>query len=179
MGYALAAAARRVSESVTLVSGPTNQPAPAGVEIIPVVSAAEMAAAVFTRFAETDVLIMAAAVGDWRPAHPSAGKLKKGVTPLSLELEPTVDILAELGRRKQHQLLVGFAVETDALETHARDKLERKNLDLIVANDVSAFEADTSRVVLLGREGTREALPALSKEALAARLVAWVTGRTP
>ncbi len=179
MGYALAAAARQLSPHVTLVSGPTSLTPPANLEFVPVVSAAEMADAVFARFAAADVVLMAAAVCDYRPAQVATGKLKKQSAALRLDLEPTPDILAELGRRRQRQVLVGFAVETDELETRARDKLQRKNLDLIVGNGVAAFDSATNRVVILGRDGTREALPSMSKEALATLIIERALARVP
>lgn len=170
MGYALAEAARAFGE-VTLISGPVALKAPVGVELVRVVSAEEMAQAVWSRFDRADVVVMAAAVCDFRPRHRVGHKVKKDGAPMVMELEPTPDILAECGRRKTRQVLVGFAVETEALEEHAREKLLRKHLDWIVANETTAFEAETSRVVLLGADGTREAFPELSKAELARRLV--------
>jgi phosphopantothenoylcysteine decarboxylase / phosphopantothenate---cysteine ligase len=156
MGYAIAEAARGVSPQVTLVGGPTALQPPTGVEFVSVTTAQEMAEAVWSRFDAVDICIMAAAVCDFRPRKMAASKIKKGASSGVLELEATPDILAELGRRKQSQVLVGFAAETDDLETHAREKLARKNLDFIVANDVSAFDAETSRVIFITREGKIE-----------------------
>jgi phosphopantothenoylcysteine decarboxylase/phosphopantothenate--cysteine ligase len=118
------------------------------------------------------VAIMAAAVCDFRPKTMASDKIKKQAFGGVLELEPTMDILAELGRRKSGQVLVGFAVETRDLEAYASDKLARKNLDLIVANTTAAFDADVNTVTLLGRDGCRETWEATSKEVVAARLVA-------
>ncbi len=173
MGYALAAAARAVSDQVVLVSGPTGLTPPAGVELVPVTTAQEMAEAVWSRFAASDVVIMCAAVCDWRPKQVSATKLKKerATGTMTVELERTPDILAELGRRRKGQVLVGFAAETDDLEANAREKLQRKQLDLIVANDVRAFEADHSAVTLLRRDGGRDALPMLPKSEVAVAIV--------
>jgi phosphopantothenoylcysteine decarboxylase / phosphopantothenate---cysteine ligase len=159
MGYAIAEAALAVSSRITLVSGPTALTPAKGVEFISVMTAQEMAEAVWGRFDEADVCIMAAAVCDFRPKKMAAGKIKKASFDRTLELEPTPDILAELGRRKKSQILVGFAAETDDLEKNAHEKLVRKGLDFIVANDASAFDAETNRVALISREGKVETLP--------------------
>jgi phosphopantothenoylcysteine decarboxylase/phosphopantothenate--cysteine ligase len=163
MGYAIAGAALAASSRVTLVSGPTALTSPKGVEFIPVTTAQEMAEAVWSRFDDADICIMAAAVCDFRPRKMATGKIKKASFGGTLELEPTPDILAELGRRKKSQILVGFAVETDDLEKHAREKLVRKGLDFIVANDASAFDVETNRVALISREGKVEKLPEMPK----------------
>ncbi|HTS19579.1 MAG TPA: phosphopantothenoylcysteine decarboxylase [Verrucomicrobiae bacterium] len=171
MGYAIAEAARAVSANVTLVSGPTSLAVPKGVEFVSVTSAQEMAEGVWSRFAEVEVCIMAAAVCDFRPKKTAGSKIKKTAFGGTLELEPTPDILAELGRRKKSQVLVGFAAETDDVEKHAQEKLTRKGLDFIVANDASAFDADTNRVVILGADGKAERLPELLKVELAKRII--------
>lgn len=172
MGYALARAARRHGD-VTLISGPVTRKPPAGIEFVPVTSAADMAREVFRRYRQADVVIMAAAVCDFRPRHVAPRKIKKTrlTGPLVLELEPTTDILATLGRRKRRQYLVGFAAETDRLQAHAVEKLRRKNLDLIVANDARAFESDTNQVILFYRDGRRQRLPRLSKTRLAREII--------
>jgi phosphopantothenoylcysteine decarboxylase / phosphopantothenate---cysteine ligase len=169
MGYALARAAARYGH-VTLVSGPVTLKPPVGVEFVPVTTAAEMAKAVLARYGTADIVIMAAAVCDFRPKTPVTRKIKKLEFTGKLALAPTVDILAELGRRKRRQVLVGFAAETDHLERNAVDKLRRKRLDLIVANDVRAFDSDTNQVVIIGR-GTRERLPEMSKMRVAGEIV--------
>jgi phosphopantothenoylcysteine decarboxylase/phosphopantothenate--cysteine ligase len=171
MGYALAEAARALSPHATLVSGPTALTPPAGVTFVAVTTAQEMHDAVLARYEASDVVIMCAAVCDFRPRHAASMKIKKGTFAGPLELEPTPDILAELGRRKAAQVLVGFAAETDHVEDNAHDKLRRKNLDLIVANDARAFDADTNRVTLLRRDGTREVLPEASKSEIARAIV--------
>jgi len=159
MGYALAEAARRRGATVHLISGPTALPAPAGVERTEVVSAAEMAAAAACAFPACTVAFLAAAVADYRPAKVSPGKIKKSVGPAALELEPTPDILASLGRQKARQLLVGFAAETDAGQAlaHARAKLQGKNADLVVLNDVSrgdiGFDVADNAVTLVTPQG--------------------------
>lgn len=176
MGYALAEAARERGAEVLLVSGPTSLPSPAGVEYCPVTTAEEMRKAIMDRFAWSDTVIMAAAVADFRPARPSNHKLKKRQGPVThLELEPTDDILRELGERQTNQLLVGFAAETEDLLAHAREKLHAKGVDLLVANDVTAagsgFGSDTNRVVLLSHHDEAEELPLLSKRDVADRIL--------
>ncbi len=169
MGYALARAAARHGR-VTLVSGPVALKPPTGIEFVPVTTGSQMAKTVFARYAQADVVIMAAAVCDFRPKRAARRKIKKQEFAGKLELVPTVDILAELGRRKRRQVLVGFAAETDHLERNAKEKLRRKRLDLIVANDARAFGADMNRVVIIGRE-TCERLPEMSKAKLAGEIV--------
>ena len=167
MGYALAEAALRRGAHVVLVSGPTDLPVPQGADWIPVRSTEEMRRAVRERSADASVIIMAAAVADYRSAAPQTHKLKRGNERLTLELEPTPDILAELGRDKGQRVLVGFAAETAGLAENARAKLERKGADMIVANDVTqegaGFDADTNIVTLFLRDGREIPLPMLSK----------------
>ena len=173
MGYALASAAREMGAEVLLISGPTGLEPPVGVELIKVESAEEMREAVLGRAAEQDLIVMAAAVADWRPKSPSTEKLSKaGKRELVLELERTPDILKELGERKSEgQILVGFAAETEGLLERARKKLEEKNLDMIIANDVSrpgiGFEAEENAVTLIWHDGRIEELPRMSKRKLA------------
>ena len=171
MGYAIAEAARAVSAHVTLVSGPTALTPPKGVEFVSVTTSQEMADAVWSRFDTVDICIMAAAVCDFRPKKVATGKIKKGTSGSVLELEPTPDILAELGRRRRAQVLVGFAAETDDLERHAREKLVQKRLDFIVANDSSAFDADTSRVTFIARDGKVDRQPERPKMEIAKAIV--------
>jgi phosphopantothenoylcysteine decarboxylase / phosphopantothenate---cysteine ligase len=163
MGYALAEAARAVSSHVTLVSGPTALTPPKDLEFVPVTTAEEMASAVWGRFDQVDICIMAAAVGDFRPKQMAANKIKKGTFAGTIEVEATPDILAELGRRKRSQVLVGFAAETDEVERHASEKLVQKRLDFIVANDSRAFDAETNRVTFLMGDGKIERLSAMPK----------------
>jgi phosphopantothenoylcysteine decarboxylase / phosphopantothenate---cysteine ligase len=170
MGYALARAAARLGR-VTLVSGPVALKPPVGVEFVPVTTADEMAQAAFRRYPKADVVIMAAAVCDFRPKTVASRKIKKHRFVGQLELVPTIDILAELGKRKRRQVLIGFAAETDNLERNAIAKLRRKRLDLIVANDARAFEVDTNRVVLIGRDGRRERWPEMTKSKVATRII--------
>lgn len=172
MGYALAAAALARGWQVDLVSGPVALNAPAGARVHRVVSAAEMLAACEAPFAACDLFIAVAAVADFRPRSPAAEKQKKTGDPLLLELVPTVDILRTLAARKRPgQRVVGFAAETHDLEAHARQKLAGKNLDWIVANDVSrpglGMNADDNAVLLLGADGMRHAFGPAAKAACA------------
>ena len=175
MGYRLAEAARDRGARVVLVSGPTALPAPAGVTFESVRSADEMKAAVDRHAGQATVVIAAAAVSDYRPAEPSQSKLKKADAALRLELVRTPDILKSLGDAKGGRLLVGFAAETEDVLANARKKLEAKNLDLIVANDVTAegagFGGETNAVVLLRRDGQRRDVPLASKRELAERIL--------
>jgi phosphopantothenoylcysteine decarboxylase / phosphopantothenate---cysteine ligase len=153
MGYALAAAAARRGAKVTVVSGPVHLPAPAGVEIVPVESAAQMHEEVIEHLAEATIFMAVAAVADYRPAAPLDQKMKKTAARLALELEPTTDILAEVGRRKENRIVIGFAAETQNLAAEGKRKLESKNADMIVANlvgqDGTGFEGDQNEVVLI------------------------------
>lgn len=176
MGYALAEAARALSPHVVLVSGPTELARPKDVEFVPVTTTQEMADAVLARYDHCDVSIMAAAVCDFRPKTTATQKIKKTKLGGTLELEPTIDILAELGKRKKSQTLVGFAAETEDIEANALDKLQRKHLDLIIANDTRAFESDTNAVTLIGRNGKPERLPEMSKTKVAAVIIQRVLG---
>jgi phosphopantothenoylcysteine decarboxylase/phosphopantothenate--cysteine ligase len=175
MGYALARAAQGRGARVILISGPTHLPAPAKVERIPVQSAAEMREAVLRCFPDATVLIMAAAVSDYRPRQRSDQKLKKDRETLFLELEPTEDILAEVRSRRAHQILIGFAAETENVLNRARSKLVQKGLDLIVANDVTqegaGFDLDTNVVTFIDSNGDATALPKLSKAEVAERIL--------
>jgi phosphopantothenoylcysteine decarboxylase / phosphopantothenate---cysteine ligase len=177
MGYAIARAARMRGADVVLISGPTHLEPPAGVPCKRVRTTEEMRKEVLDRFESCDVVIKAAAVLDYRPREAAPQKIKKGDRPVSLELRPNPDILAELGSLKGSRpcTLVGFAAETNDLLSNARAKLERKNLDMIVANDVTAadagFDSDTNRVKVLFRDGSVEDWPLLSKQQVANRLL--------
>jgi phosphopantothenoylcysteine decarboxylase/phosphopantothenate--cysteine ligase len=175
MGYRLAEVARDRGARVILLSGPTSLPAPAGVELVSVRSAEEMARAVEEHAVAATIVVGAAAVSDFRPASVASSKVKKTGGGLALELMRTRDILAGLGRKKGSRLLVGFAAETDGLLENARKKLESKNLDLIVANDVKApgagFGADTNAAILLRCDGGRVDVPLVSKRELAERIL--------
>ncbi|MFH1349488.1 MAG: bifunctional phosphopantothenoylcysteine decarboxylase/phosphopantothenate--cysteine ligase CoaBC [Pseudomonadota bacterium] len=173
MGYALARAARRRGAHVILVSGPSSQRPPFDVALCKVKTAEEMKKAVFEHSLRCDVIIKAAAVSDYRPREASGQKIKKGDGIKMLELVQNPDILAELGSRKKDFpcLLVGFAAETEDLMTNATEKLKKKNLDMIVVNDVSredaGFEADTNLVKIIHRNGHIEDLPLMMKEEVA------------
>lgn len=171
MGYALAASARARGARVILVSGPTTLPAPFGVKMELVQSAEEMRNAMLTHLEEADIIIKAAAVADYRPVRCSLSKIKKGPGRLTLELERTPDILQEIGSRKGKRLVVGFAAETEDLVENAKRKLRRKNLDMIVANEIDqpegGFGQEANQVKLIDREGRVEELPLLSKAELA------------
>lgn len=175
MGYALAARALARGAQVTLISGPTGLPPPSRARVIPVVTAEEMVAAAVAEFEACAAVISAAAIADFRPAQIAARKLKRrGRASISLELEATPDLLATLAERRQQQLLVGFAAETNDLETEARAKLERKGLDLIVANDVTqpgaGFASDSNAVILITRDRC-EPVPLMDKHAIADRVL--------
>lgn len=177
MGYAVARAARDRGARVLLVSGPVSLPQPCGVERVCVSSALQMREAVLCRAKEAGVIVMAAAVADYRPSARAGEKIKKGSAgDLMLKLEKNPDILAELGEGKgKGQLLVGFAAETTDLLANARRKLEGKNLDLIVANDVTqegaGFDVDTNIIRLMFRDGRIEELPQMPKDEAAHRLL--------
>ena len=167
MGYALAEAAHRRGAHVILVSGPTELKIPEGVDWIPVRATWQMHRTVLERAREANVAIMAAAVSDYRPAAAQDTKIKRGEGRFTLELEPTPDILAELGREKGNRVLVGFAAETDRVAENARGKLSRKAADMIVANDVTqegaGFDTDTNIVTLYLRDGREIPLPKMTK----------------
>lgn len=171
MGYEVAAAAWRRGAAVTLVSGPTGLMVPRGVEGIHVRTAAEMAAAMASQSTDADVVIMVAAVADYRPRSAAAGKIKKTAEDLTLQLEKTEDVLASLARSKGRKILVGFAAETDDVRENALSKLRRKNLDLIVANDVGApgtgFDVSTNAAILLDAKGGEKRSGLVAKEELA------------
>jgi len=175
MGYAVAAAAVRRGADVTLVSGKVELTPPMGVQVVPVVSAADMAQAVKDAASEQDIIIKAAAVADYRPRVTADEKLKKKDEELSVELERTEDILAWLGaHRRAGQILCGFSMETEHLLENSRAKLEKKKIDMIVANNLkqegAGFGTDTNVVTLITKEKTEE-FPMLSKEEVAERLL--------
>ncbi len=175
MGFAIAAAAQQRGAQVTLIAGPTNLTVPVGVRCVPVFSADEMRTAVFTHLDNVDVVIKAAAVADYRPVDRSVQKMKKTADKLTLKLEKNPDILAELGQKKGELVLVGFAAETERLLVHAAEKLQKKNLDLIVANDITrdgaGFDGDTNIVKFLSADGQVEELEQMSKNEVARQLL--------
>lgn len=172
MGYAIAEAARDLGANVTLISGPSALSPLAGVNFFKVESARDMRRLVLENFPESQIVIKAAAVADYRVKNVADHKIKKNDEELTLVLEKNPDILKELGQKKQKgQVLVGFAAETQNLIQYAQSKLEKKNLDMIVANDVSkpqaGFNVDTNLIKLLKRDGSIEELPLMSKKDLA------------
>jgi phosphopantothenoylcysteine decarboxylase/phosphopantothenate--cysteine ligase len=176
MGYRIAEAAWQRGADVLLISGPVGLEAPAGVEFERVETTAQMEQAVAAALPTTDVLVMAAAPADFRPANPSRTKQPRSAGPLQLALEPTRDILqATLEARKPGSLMVGFALETGDAESRGRTKLERKQLDLVVVNDAlepgAGFEVDTNRVTLLDRFGERVVVPLQDKRAVAGAIL--------
>ena len=175
MGYALAEAALRRGAQVTLITGPTSLAPPPGAEVVRVRRAQEMYEAVLRHVEAATLVIKAAAVADYRPTSTRPTKLKKGTARLLVELEPTTDILAELGKRKGSRILVGFAAETENLIENGKEKLQRKNLDLIVVNDVSredvGFGSDFNAALLIDRSGTVVELPLMSKREMAERIL--------
>ena len=182
MGYAIAAAARRRGAAVNLISGPTSLPPPWGVELARVETAEQMAEQVRRRFEESTICFMTAAVSDYRPSKVSQRKLSRGEGRV-LDLVPTEDILASLGRgaSREGRLLVGFAAETGNPETAARKKLLDKNLDYIFANDVTrsgaGFDVETNILVGLARDGSWRKFPLASKGELAEQILDWIEER--
>ncbi|ANB59740.1 bifunctional phosphopantothenoylcysteine decarboxylase/phosphopantothenate--cysteine ligase CoaBC [Anoxybacteroides amylolyticum] len=175
MGYAIAEAAAELGAEVTLISGPTNLPAPAHVKTIRVESAQQMYEEVMNYFSNADIVIKSAAVADYRPKYVFNEKMKKQPGDLMIELERTIDILKTLGEQKTTQFLVGFAAETEHVEQYARKKLESKNLDMIVANNVAqqgaGFAGDTNIVTIFKRDGSVIPLPLLTKKQVAEEIL--------
>lgn len=176
MGYAIAEVAEERGHTVRLISGPVTIAEPEGVSVARIISAEDMLAAVLADFEWCDVLVMCAAVADWRPKFMRTQKMKKcnAGNEMALELERTPDILQAVAKIKQTQKVVGFAAETENVLESARNKLVNKNLDLVVANDVSradaGFESDTNVVTLVTTDGSTE-MPLLSKRNVAVSLL--------
>lgn len=175
MGFAIASAARELGANVILIAGPTNLETPKDVQRIDVTSAEEMYEAVIERYDNVDIVVKSAAVADYRPKEVYSDKVKKKDGELTLVMERTKDILAELGKKKQHQFLIGFAAESTNVEEFALQKLKKKNLDMIVANNVkksgSGFATDTNEVIILNRNEQKKELPLLTKQEVARRLL--------
>ncbi|MED5020212.1 bifunctional phosphopantothenoylcysteine decarboxylase/phosphopantothenate--cysteine ligase CoaBC [Paenibacillus chibensis] len=175
MGFALAKAAQQMGATVHLIHGHTDSPPPAGIDAEAVQSAEDMYEAVLRHWKDSDLVIKAAAVADYRPAETASSKIKKKGDTMTLELVKTVDILEQLGKSKTNQFLIGFAAETHEVEAFAKDKLVRKNCDLIVANDVTAegagFRSDTNIVQVYDAGGIVEQMPVMSKDEVARRLL--------
>lgn len=180
MGYAIAQALRDAGADTILISAPTSLPAPTGVTLVPVQTALEMYDAVLQRFFEVDIVVKAAAVADYRPAVQAEQKIKKDGSNRTLELIPNPDILAELGRQKTSQILIGFAAETENLMANAQKKMIKKNVDLLVANDVTkpgaGFGSPTNIVSFLFPDGRRKDLPQMSKLEVGQHLINEIAG---
>ncbi|WP_422123559.1 bifunctional phosphopantothenoylcysteine decarboxylase/phosphopantothenate--cysteine ligase CoaBC [Planococcus sp. X10-3] len=181
MGYAMAAAAAELGAETVLVSGPVSLPAPSGVKRILVESAEEMLQAVKAEFSDADYVIKTAAVADYRPKTVHDQKMKKQQGDSTIELERTSDILQYLGTQKDGQVLIGFAAETNDVSQYAKSKLERKNADYIIANDVSesqaGFESDTNRVTIFGKGDFEKSFEMLPKQELARQLLKLILER--
>ncbi|MGZ9587000.1 bifunctional phosphopantothenoylcysteine decarboxylase/phosphopantothenate--cysteine ligase CoaBC [Paenibacillus marinisediminis] len=175
MGFAIAAAARDMGADVTLIAGQIQVAPPEGVQVIRVESAQDMHHAVMDSYGSSDLVVMAAAVADYRPTVRADKKMKKNDAKLVIELERNSDILSALGEKKQHQFLIGFAAETDHVEQYAMDKLKRKKCDLIVANDVSredaGFGTDTNEVLIFDANGLVEGISLTSKQTIGKRIL--------
>jgi len=172
MGYAIAEAAAQRGARVILVSGPVSIPAPAGVELVGVETAQQMYDAVLDRLQESTVIVKCAAVADYRPASIADQKIRKTAGEIALQLEPTADILTELGKRKENRVLIGFAAETENLRESAMRKLEAKNCDMIVANKApEAFDSEMNQVTLVFRNGEIQELPRAAKREIANQIL--------
>ncbi|MFD1138467.1 bifunctional phosphopantothenoylcysteine decarboxylase/phosphopantothenate--cysteine ligase CoaBC [Paenibacillus urinalis] len=175
MGVAFAKTATAMGAEVTLIAANMQVKYPEGITVVPVQSADDMHQAVLERWEQSDIVVKAAAVADYRPAETAKQKIKKSGDTLTLELVKTVDILEALGRAKTHQFLIGFAAETNDLELHAASKLERKNADLIVANDVTqegvGFGTDTNAVKIFDKQGLVKEIPVTAKEEVARQVL--------
>ena len=175
MGFAIARAARAMGADVTLVAARTDEKPPQDIKLVQVQSAQDMLEAVTSLWEDCDILIKAAAVSDYRPKESLSSKIKKNGDQMTLELIKTTDILETLGKQKKNQFLIGFAAETGDVENYAREKLARKNCDLLVANDVSTpgagFGVDTNIVSIFDRNGLVISLPQLSKDEVARQIL--------
>ena len=176
MGYAITRAAKRRGHSVTLITGPTHLRPPPGVKTIPVVSAAQMRRAVLREARGRHCLVMAAAVADYRPAYKARRKIPRTHSQWTVLLDPTPDILAEVGARQRPQVLVGFSLETGKGEARARSKMRKKGLDLIIQNSPKTIGSDSIFCRLLYADGRREILRNTSKTSAAARIVKAIEG---
>lgn len=180
MGFALAAAAKKLGADVTLISGPVALETPKGVKRVDTVSAMDMRREILKLFKKMDLILMSAAVSDFRPARYSRQKIKKATSrsrDLTISLKENPDILAELGKKKRpNQILIGFAVETQNLEGHARRKLKQKKCDWIVANCHTVIGKEKGHAVLLSKDGRRIVLPELPKDELAFVIFSHILG---
>ncbi len=181
MGFSIAEVGAKMGAEVTLVAGPVNLPTPKGVKRIDVVSTEEMYQAVIEHYSTQDIVIKSAAVSDYRPASPANEKIKKQSEQMAIKLERTQDILKTLGQQKTTQFLVGFAAETTNIEDYGKQKLNDKNLDAIVINDVSkegiGFGSDNNEVLIIINDGTEIKIDQTSKVAIAGQLLAEISNR--
>lgn len=164
MGFAIAEALARMSADVTLIAGPTSLEAPKGVTRKDIIGSEDLRHALLRAFKNADIVVMAAAIADFRPAMVSTGKIKKAAMPKSIKLEKAPDILAELGAKKKGQFIIGFALESTDMVNNAKVKLEEKNLDMIIANEISAMESDESHLIVLFKNGKKITLPKRAKK---------------
>jgi phosphopantothenoylcysteine decarboxylase/phosphopantothenate--cysteine ligase len=175
MGYAIAEAAIEAGHEVVLISGPVDIARPRGAAVIPISTSDEMLDAVHQQARNCDILVMCAAVADYKAAKVSKSKIKKRDANLSLELVPTRDILASLSKRDRHYVVVGFAAETENIEANAQKKLQEKHCDMVVANDVSradsGMESDENEVTILFRDGEKITISRAPKKIVARELV--------
>lgn len=171
MGYAVARAAKRRGAEVVLVSGPSYLPKPPGIDFVPVTTAEEMLDACVRYYQQSTIVVMAAAVSDYRPVKSFTKKVKKDDRFLAMEMERTVDVLKYMGKKKKGQFLVGFALETEDLEENARRKLKEKNLDIVVGNNPAGLDSPVNQVMIMDREGEIENLPPLKKDEVADRIL--------
>jgi phosphopantothenoylcysteine decarboxylase/phosphopantothenate--cysteine ligase len=175
MAYAIAEAAMAAKHEAVIISGPTSVPAPAGARVTKIVTSDQMYDAVHEHLPRCDILVMCAAVADYKPVKASPFKIKKGAAALILELVPTRDILSSLAAKDRNYLVVGFAAETNELEENATKKLREKNCDMIVANDVSrsdrGMESDENEVTIFFRDGQSAKIPRTSKKNIARELI--------
>lgn len=179
MGYAIARQFVQLGADVTLISGPTKLQAPAGSHRVDITSAKQMLDACLRYGEDADIIVMSAAVADYTPVEVASQKIKKTDDQFEIKLKKTTDILAELGKRKkEHQLLIGFALETNNEEEHALEKLKKKNLDFIVLNSLkdegAGFSGDTNKVTIIDRLGRKTEFPLKSKDAVAADIVNYI-----
>ncbi|MGL5245498.1 MAG: bifunctional phosphopantothenoylcysteine decarboxylase/phosphopantothenate--cysteine ligase CoaBC, partial [Sarcina sp.] len=181
MGYAIAEEARDRGADVILVTGPTSLKVPYGIKVVNITTNKEMHDAVLEEFEQSHIVIKSAAVADYKSKRYSSEKIKKGNREVSLELERDTDILQSLGLKKKHQILVGFAAESSNLLENAKGKLERKNLDYIVANDITSketgFATDENKVVIIDKQGKFNHLDQMSKREVAKNIFDMIKGR--
>lgn len=171
MGYAIAKAARQRGAEVVLISGPSQLKRPSGVAFVPVTTAEEMRDACILYHPQSTIVIMAAAVADYRPVKSSPTKIKKDSKLLSIEMERTDDVLKTMGKAKKEQFIVGFALETDNIVENAKKKLKDKKLNLVVANSPAGLDSELNQVTIIDAEYSTEVLPALDKDEVAERIL--------